>query len=256
MRFELAMLGRWLVPRLVPAFPQLIRGTGPQVGRSAALLAAALAVSCKYHSHREAPPWKRPCASTPPSRSASCRSSRSRSRAAIAAASAGATGLGQCGASAQPPPSAASTRIRDRGDGHFEVEARIGARRIPFMVDTGATLVALTLGDRARPRPRLARRSDDCRDLHRQRLAQGQARSMLDRLDVDGVEVATMSRRWCCRRARLSTNLLGMSFLSRLNHFEIAAGHAGPGALTQARLRGRAGMACRHGPLEAAGEAV
>src|SRR5262245_1908392 len=42
------------------------------------------------------------------------------------------------------PMLSSAARIRAGGNGHFQVEAKIGARRIPFMVDTGATLVALS----------------------------------------------------------------------------------------------------------------
>ena len=64
-------------------------------------------------------------------------------------------------APAEPLPQSGVARIRNRGDGHFEVEARIGARRIPFMVDTGATLVALSWETGRGSRPRQPERSDD-----------------------------------------------------------------------------------------------
>ena len=123
---------------------------------------------------------------------------------------------------AQPPSVSGVTRIRDRGDGHFEVQARIGARRIPFMVDTGATLVALRwetgreLGLVSPADPMTVEISTANGSLKAKRI-------MLDRLDVDGVEVRNVSA-LVLPQGALSTNLLGMSFLARLNHFEISRG--------------------------------
>ena len=119
-------------------------------------------------------------------------------------------------------PISGVARIPDRGDGHFEISARVGARRIPFMVDTGATLVALTwetgrdLG--------LARPGDPM--TVEVSTANGKLRAMrvtLDRLDIDGVSVDGVQA-LVLPQGALATNLLGMSYLSRLGHFEMTRG--------------------------------
>src|SRR4051812_684033 len=47
-------------------------------------------------------------------------------------------------ATAPAVSSSGSYKVPSDPDGHFRVSARIGARRIPFLVDTGATTVALS----------------------------------------------------------------------------------------------------------------
>jgi aspartyl protease family protein len=125
-------------------------------------------------------------------------------------------------APAEPRPQSGVARIRNRGDGHFEVEARIGARRIPFMVDTGATLVALTwesgrdLGLVSPSDPMTVAVSTANGTLKAKRV-------MLDRLEVEGIEVRDVAA-LVLPAGALSTNLLGMSYLARLNHFEMTRG--------------------------------
>jgi aspartyl protease family protein len=121
-----------------------------------------------------------------------------------------------------PRPQSGVARIKNRGDGHFEVEARIGARRIPFMVDTGATLVALTwesgrdLGLVSPSDPMTVAVSTANGTLKAKRVT-------LDRLEVEGIEVRQVAA-LVLPEGALSTNLLGMSYLSRLNHFEMGRG--------------------------------
>lgn len=126
---------------------------------------------------------------------------------------------------AQPNPRpmlSGGARVRARGDGHFQVEAKIGARRIPFMVDTGATLVALRwetgrdLGLVNPSDPMTVPISTANGTLQAKRI-------VLDRLDVEGIEVENVPA-LVLPQGALAANLLGMSFLSRLGHFEIADG--------------------------------
>jgi aspartyl protease family protein len=54
---------------------------------------------------------------------------------------------------AQSTPSTANSRtvvLNKRNDGHFWTEARVDGRRIEFVVDTGASAIALREGDAAR----------------------------------------------------------------------------------------------------------
>jgi aspartyl protease family protein len=120
------------------------------------------------------------------------------------------------------PALSGTLRLRDRGDGHFEVEGRIGARRVPFLVDTGATLVALTW-ETGRDLGLVA--PGDAMDV-RISTANGaiQAkRVVIERLRLDGIELPSVEA-MVLPRGALSVNLLGMSFLSRLRHFEISRG--------------------------------
>jgi aspartyl protease family protein len=120
------------------------------------------------------------------------------------------------------PPTGGSVKVRDRGDGHFQVEARIGARRIPFMVDTGATLVALTWAT-ARDLNLVSPGDPMTVDISTANGSLKARRITLDRLDVEGVEVDHVQA-LVLPEGALQTNLLGMSFLSRLAHFEISRG--------------------------------
>jgi aspartyl protease family protein len=124
-----------------------------------------------------------------------------------------------------PPPASAGGRtftVRRDSRGHFQVEGRVDGRRIGFMVDTGATVVAIPereatrLGIHLTPRDYRAQIST----------ANGVVRGAATRLNmvevggliVYGVDAVVMPD------TALSENLLGMSFLSRLRRFEIADG--------------------------------
>lgn len=120
------------------------------------------------------------------------------------------------------PSTSATVRVSGGPDGHFRVSARIGARRIPFLVDTGASVVALSwetgldLG---------LVRSDDTMDVT-VATANGtvQAKAVtIDRLEVGEIDLTSV-RAIVLPRGALAENLLGMSFLNRLRHFEIAQG--------------------------------
>jgi aspartyl protease family protein len=100
------------------------------------------------------------------------------------------------------------------GRGHFEVEARVDGRRINFLVDTGASMIALTTKDAARlgihPRP-----SDF---TVRVRTANGTTRAAaveLGMVEVGNIVVRNV-RALVHADDGLSVNLLGMTFLSRV----------------------------------------
>ena len=106
--------------------------------------------------------------------------------------------------------------------GHFETEGRIDGQRIAFMVDTGASVIALTERDAGRlgyhPAPR---------DYVAQvRTANGTVRAApvkLDMVEVGGVMVRDVDAIVMADKT-LSENLLGLSFLSRLHRFEYREG--------------------------------
>ena len=111
-----------------------------------------------------------------------------------------------------------------RGDrlGHFQVEGSVDGRRLDFMVDTGASLVALRerdankLGIFPTPRDYTARTST----------ANGViavAPVRLSSLEVNGIRIYDVGAVVIPDQA-LGVNLLGMSFLSRVRRFEMANG--------------------------------
>jgi aspartyl protease family protein len=106
--------------------------------------------------------------------------------------------------------------------GHFQVEGSVEGRRLDFMVDTGATVVALRERDAGKlgifPSPR------DYTGLTA--TANGTIRVApvrLPSLEVNGIRVYDVSAVVIPDDA-LGVNLLGMSFLSRVRRFEMANG--------------------------------
>jgi aspartyl protease family protein len=125
---------------------------------------------------------------------------------------------------AEVTPAAASqlsgtARIAGRGDGHFEVSGRIGARHVPFLVDTGATLVALsweTGRDLGLVSP--GDRMDVAVSTANGRL---RAKSVIiPRLGIESLEVSAV-KAVVLPPGAMTGNLLGMSFLGRLKTFEV-----------------------------------
>lgn len=106
--------------------------------------------------------------------------------------------------------------------GHFAVEARIDGRRLSFMVDTGASTIALTMSDAAKlgihPAPR--------EFVAAVKTANGSVRAAPTELRM--VEIGDLMVRDVAALIlpdeALSENLLGLSFLSRLRRFEYSGG--------------------------------
>ena len=98
--------------------------------------------------------------------------------------------------------------------GHFQVDARIDGRSVDFMVDTGASVIALResaaarLGIHPTPRDYTAKAST----------ANGVVKAapvMLNRVEVNGITVPDVQAH-VLPDSSLGVNLLGMSFLSRV----------------------------------------
>jgi aspartyl protease family protein len=106
--------------------------------------------------------------------------------------------------------------------GHFKVEARIEGRHIDFMVDTGASLVALRASDAAevgiRPLP-----ADYTATVSTANGKIKAARASLDRIEIGEITVYDVPA-LVLPDAALSQNLLGVSFLARLKRYEYANG--------------------------------
>jgi aspartyl protease family protein len=123
-------------------------------------------------------------------------------------------------ARAAPPQAVAASAqgrtvtLQSDSRGHFQVDARIDGRRIDFMVDTGASVIALResaaakLGIHPAPRDYTAKANT----------ANGVAKAapvVLNRVEVNGITVRDV-RAFVMPDAALGTNLLGMSFLSKV----------------------------------------
>ena len=112
--------------------------------------------------------------------------------------------------------------LRADSRGHFQVEGAVDGRRLDFMVDTGATVIALRERDAGKlgifPTPRDY--------TGRSSTANGIVKVAPVRLprSRSTASASTTSPPWSFRTKSLSVNLLGMSFLSRLRRFEMANG--------------------------------
>jgi aspartyl protease family protein len=106
--------------------------------------------------------------------------------------------------------------------GQFKVDARVDGRRLNFLVDTGASMIALSMSEATRlgfhPPPR--------EFVAEVKTANGIVRAALAQLDL--VEVGDLAVRDVAAvilpDQTLSDNLLGLSFLSRLRRFEYSDG--------------------------------
>ena len=124
-----------------------------------------------------------------------------------------------------PPQSSAGGRtftVRRDGRGHFQVEGRIDGRRIGFMVDTGATVIAIPEREASRIGIHLTQRDWRAQISTANGIVRG-APTRLSMVEVGGLVVYGVDA-VIMPDSALSENLLGMSFLSRLRRFEIADG--------------------------------
>jgi aspartyl protease family protein len=125
-----------------------------------------------------------------------------------------------------PSPSASansrSVVIPPGRGGHFEVEGHVDGRRLDFMVDTGASVIALTERDAATLGIHPAERDYTATV----RTANGTARAApveLNVVEIDDIVVRNVAA-LVMPDSALSDNLLGLSFLQRLRRFEYADG--------------------------------
>ncbi|OIQ75071.1 hypothetical protein GALL_432640 [mine drainage metagenome] len=106
--------------------------------------------------------------------------------------------------------------------GHFETEGRIDGQRIAFMVDTGASVIALNESSAARFGLRPAR-GDYKATVTTANGTVKAAPTRLAMVDIGGLVVRDVDAMVLPDEA-LSENLLGLSFLSKLKRFEYANG--------------------------------
>jgi aspartyl protease family protein len=125
---------------------------------------------------------------------------------------------------AAPPPAADSRSVilSRNAQGHFQTEGRVDGRRVTFMVDTGASVIALTtdtaasLGIHPMPNDYTAAVKTANGIVHA-------APVELGMVEIDDIFLHNVSA-MVLPDGALSDNLLGMSFLSRLHRWEFADG--------------------------------
>lgn len=124
---------------------------------------------------------------------------------------------------AAPAPSFGNTvRLKAGAHGHFFTDAEVNGRRIQVMVDTGASVVALSHEDAQRAG--IYVNPSDFK--YQVATANGTARIAL--VDLDRVSIGNITvydvRAAVGERGALKTTLLGMSFLSKLKRTEMRQG--------------------------------
>ena len=106
--------------------------------------------------------------------------------------------------------------------GHFQTDGRIDGQRVDFMVDTGASLVALNEKSAARFGLRPSRGDYNATVTTANGTIKA-ARARLAMIELGGLVVRDVDAMVLPDEA-LSENLLGLSFLSKLKRFEYANG--------------------------------
>lgn len=115
-----------------------------------------------------------------------------------------------------------SVELRASDNGHFHADAEVNGRSVSFMVDTGASMVALTYED-AETAGIYLKPSDF---THGVSTANGVARVApvtIDRISIGDITVRNVQGA-VSEPGRLATSLLGMTFLSRLERFDMRSG--------------------------------
>src|SRR4051812_43015677 len=139
--------------------------------------------------------------------------------------------LAPASASTSPKPAPAQTVAQASGRsldiprdarGHFQTDGRIDGQRIDFMIDTGASVVALNEKSAARFGLRPSRGEFSATVTTANGTIKA-ARARLAMVDIGGLVVRDVDALVLPDEA-LSENLLGLSFLSKLKRFEYANG--------------------------------
>lgn len=136
--------------------------------------------------------------------------------------SSGVSPPGNDDATSAPAEARARVELRAGSGGHFHAIARLAGADIDVMVDTGATMVALSYED-ARRAGIFVRDSDF---TQRVRTANGMASVApvtLPRVTIGDITVANVEA-VVSQPGRLATSLLGMTFLGRLGRAELRNG--------------------------------
>jgi aspartyl protease family protein len=121
----------------------------------------------------------------------------------------------------QPANNVRSVTLARAQNGHFQTEAMVDGRRIDFLVDTGASVIALRESDAARLGIHPAQREYTMRVSTANGVIAG-APVEFNRVEVGDLLVHNVSGLVLPDEA-LAQNLLGMSFLSRV-HWQYQSG--------------------------------
>ncbi|MCI4643566.1 MAG: TIGR02281 family clan AA aspartic protease [Hyphomonadaceae bacterium] len=119
------------------------------------------------------------------------------------------------------PISANSAQLRLENDGHYWASANVDGAHVRFMVDTGASTVALTYNDAQR----IGLSPDELDYRWTIRTAGGEVKGasvLLNSIQIGRVEVENVEA--MILRDGLNQSLLGMSFLSELESYEFRRG--------------------------------
>ena len=118
---------------------------------------------------------------------------------------------------ASGPPTPGSGAVAKAADGHFWADAQVNGQPVHFLVDTGATAVALTPEDAQR----LGFKPSDLKYGHNVTTAGGTSRAAIVTLASVSVNGARLDDVQALVVADgLDVSLLGMSYLGRLTRFE------------------------------------
>jgi len=123
---------------------------------------------------------------------------------------------------APAPPQSRTVVIAPSRGGHFRVEGRVNGRRINFMVDTGASVIAFKSEDAATLGIRPAER-DYAAMVRTANGAIRVAPVVLDTVEIEDLEVHNVAA-VVLPPGAVNETLLGLSFLKRLRRFEYADG--------------------------------
>jgi aspartyl protease family protein len=116
----------------------------------------------------------------------------------------------------------AVTELRASGNGHFVTTASINNRDVEVLVDTGASVVALSYDDARQIGLRPGSLSFDIPVSTANGVTKA-ARVTLKEVEIDGVRVGDVPG-IVMPEGAMNGSLLGMSFLSRLSSFKVEDG--------------------------------
>jgi aspartyl protease family protein len=125
-------------------------------------------------------------------------------------------------ATSKPSRLGSVVEIEAADNGHFNAEVEINGRAVEVMIDTGATMVALSYEDAERAGLLL----NDSDFTSAVSTANGMARVApvtLDRVSIGDITVRNVPAA-VTERGRMRTSLLGMSFLRKLSRFDMRSG--------------------------------
>ena len=116
-----------------------------------------------------------------------------------------------------------SVAVRSNPLGHFEVSGLINGQPTQFLADTGATFVALTY----ETAEQIGLRPNSLKFSGRTKTANGIAKVapiIIDEIEVGGISIRNVNA-LVSEQGKLSVNLLGMSFMGKLDRVEMSKGN-------------------------------